>query len=56
MAIRQLNIEARTYYFYNELMNIKNFNSNNLKLDKQSVLGNDLCYIGYITKKSTVEC
>ena len=37
MIIRQPNIEARTYYFYNDLMNIKHFNSNNLKLDKKSV-------------------
>ena len=51
MAIRQLNIEGRTYYFYNDLINIKHFNSNNLKLDKKSVLGNDVYYIGYITKK-----
>ena len=40
MAIRQLNIKGRTYYFYNDLINIKNFNNNNnLKLDKKSVLG-----------------
>ena len=51
MTIRQLNIKSRTYYFYNNLINIKNFNSNNLKLDKKSVLGNDVYYIGYITKK-----
>ena len=51
MPIRELNIEGRTYYFYNDLINIKNFNSNNLKLDKNSVLGNDVCYIGYITKE-----
>ena len=49
MAIRQLNIEGRTYYFYNDLKNKKNFNSNNLKLDKKSVLGNDVHYIRYIT-------
>ena len=35
MAIRQLNIERRTCYFYNNLINIKNFNINNLKLDKK---------------------
>ena len=52
MAIRQLNIESRTYYFYNDLINIKNFNSNNLKLHKKSVLGNDVYYIGYITKNT----
>ena len=51
MAIRQLNIKGTTYYIYNDLINIKNFNSNNLKLDKKSVLGNDVYYIGYITKK-----
>ena len=51
MAIRQLNNEGRTYYFYNDLINIKNFNSNNLKLEKKSLLGNSVYYIGYITKK-----
>ena len=51
MAIRQLNIKGKTYYFYNDLINIKNFNINNLKLDKKGVLGNDVYYIGYITEK-----
>ena len=50
MANRQLNIKSRTYYFYNDLINIKNFNNNKLKLDKKGVLGNDVYYIGYITK------
>ena len=52
MAIRQLNIKSETYYFYNDLMNIKNFNNNKLKLDKKNVLHNDVYYIGYITKKT----
>ena len=39
MAIRQLNIEGRTYYFYNDLINIKTFNSDNLKLDKKTCCG-----------------
>ena len=51
MAIRQLNIKGRTYYFYNDLINIKNFNNNKLKLDKKFVLGNGVYCIGYITKK-----
>ena len=55
MAIRQLNIKGRTYYFYNDLIKIKNLIVIT-KLDKKSVLGNDVCYIGYITKKSKVEC
>ena len=56
MAIRQLNIKRRTCCFYNGLINIKNFNNNNLKLDKKGVLDNDVYYIEYITKKTTVEC
>ena len=57
MAIRQLIIKGRTYYFNNDLINIKNFNNNNnLKLDKKGVLGNDVYYIRYITKKTTMEC
>ena len=50
MVIRQLNIEDRTHYFYNDLINAKNFNITSLKLDKKGVLGNDVYYIGYITK------
>ena len=46
MAIRQLNIKGRTYYFYNDLINIKNFNNNNLKLDTKGALCNDVYYIG----------
>ena len=42
MAIRQLIIKIRTYYFYNDLTNIKNFNFNKLKLDKKVLLGNDV--------------
>ena len=41
MAIRQLNIKNKTCYFYNDLINIKNFKNNKLKLDKKVVLGND---------------
>ena len=34
MAITQLNIKGRTYHFYSDLIDIKNFNNYNLKLDK----------------------
>ena len=37
----------RTYYFYNDLISIGDFNSNNLRV----FLGNDVYYIGYITRK-----
>ena len=35
MAVKKLNIKNKTYYFYNDLINALNFESNNLKLDKE---------------------
>ena len=36
MAVRPLNIKNKTYYFYNDLINILDFESINLKLDKKT--------------------
>ena len=33
---KQMNIKSRTYYFYNDLINIKDFDPKLLKLDKKS--------------------
>ena len=33
--IKQLNIKNETYYFYDDIINIKNFQSNLLKIDKK---------------------
>ena len=35
MAVKELNINNRTYYFYNDLINDLSFEPNNLKLDKK---------------------
>ena len=42
MATKQMHIKNRTYYFYNDLINIKNFDPNMLKLDKKTVLNNSV--------------
>ena len=34
MVVKELNIKNRTYYFYNDLINLENFNPRLLKLDK----------------------
>ena len=39
MTTKQLNIKNRTYYFYNDLINITNFEVSNLKLDKKNIYG-----------------
>ena len=49
VTTKQLNIKNRTYYFYDDLINIKNFNPKLLKLDKKIDIS--LYYIGYVTKK-----
>ena len=46
-----MNIENRTYNFYNDLINIKDFDPKLLTLDKKSYKNIDIYYIGYITKK-----
>ena len=35
-TMEQMNIKNRTYYFYNDIIDIETFDSNNLKLDKKS--------------------
>ena len=45
-----MNIENRTYYFYNDLINIKDFDPKLLKLHKKSYKNIDIYYIGYTTK------
>ena len=51
MTITQSNIKIRTYYFHNDLINIKDFDARFLKLDKKSSMGLGIYYIGYVTKK-----
>ena len=51
MTTRQLNIKDRTYYFYNDLINVLNFEASNLKLDKKTWNDIDICFIGYVDKK-----
>ena len=50
--IKQINIKNNTYYFFNYVINIKNFNSSLLKIDKKLYKNIGVYYIGYITIKS----
>ena len=38
--IKQIKVKNRTYYFFNDMINIKNFDSNLLKIDKKSYKNN----------------
>ena len=47
--IKKNNIKNRTYYFFNDMINIKDFDSSQLKIDKKSYR---YLFIGYIAIKS----
>ena len=51
LTTTQLNIKNRTYYFYDDLINILNFEASNLKLDKKTSLGLNIYYTGYVDRK-----
>ena len=55
-TIRQTNIKNRTYYFYNDQINLKYFDSNMLKIDKNCFEEIDVYYIGYVTAKKITNC
>ena len=52
--VKQINIKNRTCCFFNDVINIKEFDSNLLKKDKKSYKDIDILYIGYITIKKLV--
>ena len=48
---KQINIKNRTYYFYNDIIDLENFDARLLKIHKKSYKGIGIYNIGYITKK-----
>ena len=54
--VKEINIKNETYYFFNDMINIKIFHSNLLKIEKKSYKDIDIYYIGYITIKKFGDC
>ena len=52
LTVKQINIKNWTYYFYNDIIDLENFDSSLLKLDKDIGIYN----IGYITIKKIGDC
>ena len=50
--VKSIDIKNRTYYFFNDMINLKNFDLNLLKIDKKSYKDIDIYYVGYITIKN----
>ena len=53
---KQINIKNRTYYFYNDQIDLKNFDAKLLKIDKKYYIEIDIYYIGYVTIKKISDC
>ena len=47
----EINIKGRTYYFYNDIIELETFDSKNPKLDKKTYKNLDIYNIGYVTIK-----
>ena len=56
--VKQINIKTRTltYYFYNDIISLKYFESNLLQIDKKSCKNIGIYNIGYITIKQIDDC
>ena len=54
--VKELNIKNRTYYYFNDIIDIKDFHSNLLRIDKKQYKDIDIYYIGYITVKKIGDC
>ena len=54
--VKQTEIKNRTYYFVNDIINLKNFESNLFKIDKKHYKGIHIYYIRYIAIKKIGDC
>ena len=44
-------MKNRTYYFFDDIINIRNFDLNNIKIDEKSYKNILIQYIGYVKSK-----
>ena len=54
--LKEINIKNRTYYFYSNQINLKDFDARLLKVDKKDYNEIDIYYIGYVTVKKIANC
>ena len=53
-TLKQINIKIRTYYFYNDIIDLENFDLSLSKIDKKSYKDIVIYNIAYITIKKLV--
>ena len=51
----EINIKNRTYYFYNDIIALDEFDGSKIKVDKKNFNDIDIYYLGYEYKKKITE-
>ena len=54
--IKQINIKNRTYYFYNDIIDLDEFDGSKIKVYEKNFNDIGICYLGYEYKKKNTEC
>ena len=54
--LKELSVNNPTYYFYNDIINLKDFHSNLINIRKKQYKEIDIYYIDYITIKKVGNC
>ena len=49
--VKELDIKNQTYYFFDDIINIKDFDPNNIKMCEKSNKNVLISYTGYVTMK-----
>ena len=55
-TVKQINVKNRTYYFYNDIIDLQNFDVRLLKINKTSYKDIGIYNIEYITKTKIDDC
>ena len=55
MSAKDINIRKHTYYFFDDIINIKEFDPNNIKIDEKSHKNILIYYIGYLKIKKVLK-
>ena len=55
-TIKETNTKNRTYYFYNYVTNLEEFDESKIEVDKKDFNDIDIYYLGYEYKKKITEC
>ena len=55
MSVKGINIKNHTYYLFDDIIGIKDFDPNSIKIDEKSYKNILIYYIGYVTIKKDLK-